>query len=95
VNSDAYFDKLTGMLVSLKDQTVYQNPSFTTTITWTLAGQNAWTFDSPGSYPPTPFWTLPVIIAVAVVIAIPVVIAGWFVSKKRRDARRNKLLRKR
>jgi hypothetical protein len=94
VDSDAYFDKLTGMLVSLNDQTYYQSPTFTTTITWTLAGQTAWTFDSAGSYPPTPFWTLPVIIAVAVVIGILVVVLGWFVSSKRTQARRRQLLKK-
>jgi hypothetical protein len=93
VDSDAYFDKQTGMLVSLNDQTYYQSPTFTTTITWTLAGQTAWTFDSPGSYPPAPFWTLPVIIAVAIVIVILVVALGWFVSSKRAQARRRQLLK--
>lgn len=94
IQSDAYFDKQTGMLVSINDQTYYQNPSFTTTLTWTLIGQTAWTFDSAGSYPPTPFWTLPAIIAVAIVIGILVVALGWFVSSKRAAARRKQLLKK-
>lgn len=94
VDSDAYFDQQTGMLISLHDQTTYQDPSFTTTITWTLAGQNVWDYNSLGSYPPAPFWTLPVIIAVAVVIAILVIIAGFFVSSKRTQAKRKQLLKK-
>ncbi len=94
VNSDIYFDKQTGMLVSLNEQSYYQNPTFTTTITWTLAGQTAWDFSSQGSYPPTPFWTLPVIIAVGVVIGVLVVALGWFLSGKRAQARRKQLLKK-
>jgi hypothetical protein len=94
VVSESYFDKITGMLVSLNEQTYYQSPSFSTTITWKLAGQTAWTSDSPGSYPPTPFWTLPVIVAVAIVIAILVFALGFFVSSRRRAARRKQLLKK-
>lgn len=94
VVSESYFDKQTGMLVSLSEQTYYQSPSFTTTITWKLAGQTAWTSDSQGSYPPTPFWTLPVIITVGIVIGLLVVALGWFVSIKRTQARRKQLLKK-
>ncbi len=94
VHSNAYFDKLTGMLVRLDDETNYQNPTYTTTFAWILAGQTAWTYASAGSSPPESFFSLPVIIAIAVVVAIVVVIGGWFVAKKRRDARRKQLLRK-
>jgi hypothetical protein len=95
VHSDSYFDKQTGMLVQFTEDTSYQDPAFTTTLTWKLIQQSAWTSNSPGSYPPPPFFTLPVIIAIGVVVAIVGVIAGWFVSNKRRDVRRRKLLRKR
>jgi hypothetical protein len=94
VHSDAYFDRQTGMLVQLNDETDYQNPAFTTTITWKLSGQNVWTYASAGSYPPAPLFSLPVIIAIVVVVAIVVVIAGWFVSNKRRNTRRKQLLKK-
>jgi len=94
VNRDTYFDKQTGMLVQFKDDTTYQNPAFTTTITWKLIGQTAWTSDSPGSYPPAPLFSLPVIIAIGVVVALVIVIAGWYVSNKRKDARRKQLLKK-
>jgi hypothetical protein len=94
VESDAYFDKITGMLVSLNDQTYYQNPSFQTTITWKLVGQTVWTSDSAGSYPPEPFWTLPVIVSVGVVIGVVVVGLGLFASSKMAAAKRRKLLKK-
>jgi hypothetical protein len=94
VNSDSYFDKLTGMLVKLNDVTDYSDPTFETTLTWELLGQTAWTSSSAGSSPPAPFFSLPVIIAIAVVVAIVVVIGGWFVANKRRNARRKQLLRK-
>jgi hypothetical protein len=94
VNRDTYFDKRTGMLVQLNDNTDYQNPTFTTTIAWKLIGQNVWTFASAGSYPPTPFFTLPVIIAIIIVIAILVVALGFVLSNKRRNAKRKQLLKK-
>lgn len=94
VDSDAYYDKLTGMLVSLDEETYYQNPTFSTSLKWILSGQTAWTYASAGSYPPAPFWTLPAIIAVAIVIGILVVALGWFVSSKRAAARRKQLLKK-
>ena len=94
VNTDIYFDKLTGMLVQLNEEVQYQSPDFTTTITWKLIGQNVWTFSSIGSYPPAPFFSLPLIIAIVVVVAVLVFIAGWFVSNKRKAAKRKQLLRK-
>ena len=96
VHSDAYFDKLTGMLVQLNDQTDYLSPApaFTTTITWKLTGQNVWTFASTGSYPPAPFFSLPVIIAIVAVVAILVVIAAVFVSNRRKKARQKAILKK-
>jgi hypothetical protein len=94
VHSDAYFDKLTGMMVKLNDVTDYQNPNFETTLTWELLGQTAWTSSSAGSLPPAPLLLLPVIIVIAVVVAVVVVIAGWFVANKRRNARRKQLLKK-
>ena len=36
VTSESYFDKQTGMLIQLSEKTVYQNPAFTTIITWKL-----------------------------------------------------------
>jgi hypothetical protein len=95
VHSDTYFDRQTGMLVQLNDETDYQNPAFTTTITWKLSGQNVWTYASAGSYPPAPFFSLPVIIAIVVVVAILVVALGIVLSNKRRNARRRRLLGKR
>jgi len=94
VTRDTYFDKITGMLVQFNEQVSYQNPAFTTEITWKLLGQTAWTFSSAGSYPPAPFFTLPVIVALAVVVAVVVVVAGFFVSNRRAVARRKALLRK-
>jgi hypothetical protein len=94
-HTDTYFDKQTGMLVQLNDETDYQNPAFTTTITWKLIGQNVWTYASAGSYPPAPFFSLPVIIAIVVVVAILVVALGIVLSNKRRNARRRRLLGKR
>ncbi|MGE5637083.1 MAG: hypothetical protein ACM3WQ_00110 [Chloroflexota bacterium] len=94
VDTDTYYDKLTGMMVYFNEKTNYQNPTFETTITWKLLGQNAWTYSSTGSYPPEPFFTLPVIIAIVVVVAILVVIVGWFISNKRSAARRKQLLHK-
>ncbi len=94
VHSDAYFDKLTGMMVKLNDVTDYQEPNFETTITWELLGQTAWTSSSEGSLPPLPLLSTPVIIAIAVVVAIVVVITGFFVAGRRRNARRKQLLKK-
>ncbi len=94
VDTDTYYDKQTGMLVYFNEQTNYQNPTFTTTITWKLLGQNAWTYNSAGSYPPEPLFTLPVIIIIAVIIAIIVVIVGWFISNKRTATRRRQILHK-
>jgi hypothetical protein len=94
VHSDTYFDKQTGMLVQLNEETDYQNPAFTITLTWKLSGQSAWTYASTGSYPPAPFFTLPVIIAIVVVVAILVVALGMFLSNKRRKAKRKQLLKK-
>lgn len=94
VDSDAYYDKLTGMLFQLEEATSYQNPSFTTSLSWKLSGTSAWNSDSAGSYPPAPFFSIPVIIAIGIAIAIVVVIAGWFVSNKRTNARRKQLLKK-
>ena len=90
--TDTYFDKRTGMLVQLNDQTDYQNPAFTTVITWNLIEQNAWTSSSPGSFPPEPFFSLPVIVAIVVAVAIVVVVV--VVSNKRKAARRKQLLKK-
>jgi hypothetical protein len=94
VHSDTYFDKQTGILVQLNEQSDYQNPAFTTTITWKLIGQSAWTYASAGSYPPAPLVTLPVIIAIVVVVAILVVALGMFLSNQRRKAKRKQLLKK-
>lgn len=94
VDSDAYYDKLTGMLFQFEEDTTYQNPSFTTSLSWKLSGTSAWTSASAGSYPPAPFFSIPVIIAIGIVVAIVVVIAGWFVSNKRRNAKRKQLLKK-
>jgi hypothetical protein len=94
VHSDVYFDKLTGMLVQLNEEVQYQSPDFTTTLTWKLLGQTVWTFSSVGSYPPAPFFSLPVIIAVVVIISLLVFIAGWFVSNKLKASKRKKLLGK-
>ncbi len=94
VDRDTYFDKQTGMLVYFNEQTNYQNPTFTTTITWKLLDQNVWTYNSAGSYPPEPFFTLPIIITIGVVVAIVVVIAGWFISNKRTATKRRQILHK-
>ncbi len=94
VNTDTYYDQQTGMMVYFNEQTNYQNPTFETTITWKLLGQNAWTYSSSGSFPPESFFTLPVIITIVVIVAIIVVIAGWFISNKRAAARRRQILHK-
>lgn len=94
VNTDTYFDKQTGLLVQFDEQTSYQNPTFTTEITWKLAGQSAWTSTSSGSYPPQPFFTLPVIVTLVVVVVIVVIGLGLFVSSKRKAAKRRQLLKK-
>jgi len=93
--TDTYFDRLTGMLVKLTDETNYQNPAFTTTVTWELIGQNVWTFASAGSSPPEPFFTLPVIIAIAIAVALLVAILAVWVSGKKKKARQKEILRKR
>ena len=90
-----YFDRLTGMLVKLTDETSFRNPDFTTSVTWELLGQNVWTFASQGSYPPEPFFTLPVIIAIAIVVALLVAVLAVWVSNKKRKARQREILRKR
>jgi hypothetical protein len=94
LHSDSYFDKRTGMLVQLNEETDYQNPTLTTIITWKLAGQNAWTYASAGSFPLTTFFTLPVIIAIVVIVAILVIILGFVILNKRRNAKRKQLLKK-
>jgi hypothetical protein len=94
-STDTYFDKLTGMLVELNDQSVYQNPSYTTIITWKLAGTNAWSSSSIGSRPTEPFFTLPVITAIVIVAAVLVAgLAVFAVSNQRRKARQKAILRK-
>lgn len=93
--TDTYFDKQTGMLVQLTDQSDYHGPSYTTIITWKLRETNAWSSSSPGSFPIEPFFTLPVIIIIVVVIAVLVaVLAFWAVSNQRRKARQRAVLRK-
>jgi hypothetical protein len=92
--SDAFFDKQTGILVQLTEETEYQSPSFTTSITWQLIGQNAWTFSSAGSYPLATFSTLLIIIVIVIVVAIVVIIVGWFAFNRRKNARKKQLLRK-
>jgi hypothetical protein len=94
VHRDAYFDKQTGMLVQLNEDATYQSPAFTSTLTWKLIGQNVWTFASAGSYPPAPFFSLPVIIAIVVVVAVVVAIGVWALSNRRTKARRKELLKK-
>jgi hypothetical protein len=94
VRTETYFDKIAGIMVKLNEQTYYQNPSFQTTITWTLSEQNVWTHNSPGSSPPEPFFTLPVIIAIAVVIAVLVILLVVWMSGRRRKARQKAILRK-
>ena len=93
VHRDTYFDKQTGMLVQFNENTDYQNPTFTTSIKWELIGQ-AWTFNSPGSYPLAPFFSVPVIIGLAVVVALVVVIAVTLVSNRIKKARQRALLKK-
>jgi hypothetical protein len=94
--TDTYFDKQTGMLVQLNDESNYQNPSFITTLTWKLRETNAWSSSSPDSFPIEPFFTLPVIITVAVVVTVLVVVlTAWAVSNQRRKARQRAILRKR
>ena len=92
-NTDTYFDKRTGILIQLLDQTNYQSPTFTTTITWHLVEQNVWDSSSPGSFPPEPFFSLPLIITIGVVVAIVVGIVGVIVFNKRKAAKRKQLLR--
>ena len=94
VHSDAYFDKRTGMLVQLDDRVDYQNPTFTTTISWKLRETNAWDSTSPGSSPPEPLFSLPVIIAIVVVLALVVAIGAWALSNQRTKARRKEILKK-
>lgn len=38
-----YFDKQTGMLVQLQDQSVYNTPDYTITIIWEITDSNVWT----------------------------------------------------
>jgi hypothetical protein len=93
--TDTYFDKQTGMLVQLNDVSNYQNPAFTTTITWKLRETNAWDSSSSGSFPIEPFFTLPVIIAIVVVVGVVVAVLGtWAVSNQRRKARQRAILKK-
>lgn len=92
--TDTYFDKRTGMLVQLDDVSNYYNPTYTTTLTWKLIETNAWDYSSPDSYPPSPFFTLFVIIAIVIVIAIVVVFLAMTVSNQRKKARQKAILRK-
>jgi hypothetical protein len=92
-NTDTYFDKQTGILIQLYDETNYQNPTYTTVLSWSLIVQNVWDSSSPGSFPPEPFFSLPVIVAIAVVVAIVVAILGILVFNKRKAAKRKQLLR--
>jgi hypothetical protein len=95
-NTDTYFDKQTGMLVQLTDESDYLNPAYTTIITWKLRETNAWSSSSPGSFPIEPFFTLPVIIAtVTVVVIVVAVLTTWAVLNQRRKARQKTILRKR
>jgi hypothetical protein len=95
VDSDTYFDKFTGMLVQLNYETNYQNPTFRTTLTWKLVGQNVWDSTSPGSFAIEQFFSLPVIIAIVVVIAVlGVILAAWAVANQRKKARQKAILRK-
>ena len=41
-NTLTYFDKQTGMLVSLWEQSVYKNPDYTSTITYELVDSSVW-----------------------------------------------------
>jgi len=94
VHSDAYFDKRTGMLVQLEDRADYQTPAYTTIISWKLSETNAWDSTSPGSFAFEPFFSLPVIIAIAIVVALLVAIGIWALSNQRTKARRKELLKK-
>jgi heme/copper-type cytochrome/quinol oxidase subunit 2 len=92
--TDTYFDKRTGMLVQLNDEISYQNPTFTTTVKWELRETNAWDSTSPGSFQLEPFFSLPLIIAIVVVVAVLVAIGAWALSNQRTKARRKELLKK-
>jgi len=93
-HTDTYFDRQTGMLLELNDETNYQNPTFTTTIKWKLAETNAWTESSTGSLPPDPLFSLPVIVAIIVLVALLIVALAVWVSMRRKKARQKAILRK-
>jgi hypothetical protein len=56
---DRYFDKITGILVSSIETTTYDDPSSTSTVTWTLASSTVWTIPE-----------LPVILALPIFMAV-------------------------
>ncbi len=63
VRMDRYFDKKTGMLVELRDETSYVNPTRTITVFWKIKETNVWS--SPQAFPVV--LILPILIAAALI----------------------------
>jgi hypothetical protein len=62
--SDIYFDKQTGMLVELRDDSMYSNPSMTVTIVWKIRDSNLWVV------PEFPLVLIPPLFMIAVLLMV-------------------------
>ena len=65
--TEVYFDKQTGMLVELRDEATYNNPSRTVTIIWEITDSNVWTVPE---FPSVLIMPLLMIATLLIVIAI-------------------------
>jgi hypothetical protein len=62
--SDIYFDKQTGMLVELRDDDFYSNPSRTVTIIWKIRDSNVW------NVPEFPIILIPTLFMIATLLIV-------------------------
>ena len=71
---DRYFDRETGVLVELRDETSYVNPAMTIIVSWKIKGTNVW------GNPAEILWLIiPALIAIAVIIGVL-----FYIKKKRK-----------
>ncbi len=72
---DRYFDRETGMLVELREETLYVDPDATIIVSWKIKGTSVW--GNPMEIP----WLLiiPILVVIAVIIGVL-----FFIRKKRK-----------
>jgi hypothetical protein len=78
-----YFDKATGMLVGLSDDTEYTNPTIKGSIVWTLKSSNVWNVSGMPIH-----ITIIIAIAVSIVVIVSLTLVYRIRTQRRRKHRR-------